>query len=53
LIIPKALVDTLGITDKDTFEVRKTKAGISLSRIESTKEQMVLNDNYELICNPG
>ena len=38
LIIPIALIDDLGITEKDTFEVRKTKAGISLKRIESNQK---------------
>ena len=36
LIISKALADSLDITAKDTFEVKKSKAGISLKKKEST-----------------
>jgi AbrB family looped-hinge helix DNA binding protein len=34
IIIPKELVDTLGIGGDDKFAVRKTKAGIALKRME-------------------
>lgn len=32
LVIPKALVEVLGLTEGDGFVVRKTKAGISLKK---------------------
>jgi hypothetical protein len=34
LIIPKPLVDDMGFKEGDTFEARKTKAGVSLKKVE-------------------
>lgn len=34
LIVPKKLVDEMGFKEGDTFEAGKTKAGISLKKIE-------------------
>ena len=36
LIVPKNLVDDLGFKEGDAFEVRKTKAGMSLKNIGPT-----------------
>ena len=34
LIIPKYLVQDMGFKEGDTFEARKTKAGVSLKKVE-------------------
>ena len=38
LIIPKVLVDTLGIDEKQEFDVKKTATGISLKTVKKDEE---------------